>query len=180
VLDESHTTIARPTFLVIVTHDILIVGIRLSAEVSLDKVPRFFGSEAEENVDLVDIARVQSDWVAYFRSRVLELQEIVGHRRRTRHLASALQAENEQIEHKTIVLHKKVRCTPIVKRNSCGIYLENECRELKATDQTITVNVTHILVRKHDVVLRCTIVGLQAPVSDSLLIATKQPRLTKL
>jgi hypothetical protein len=97
VLYKTHATVARPALLVVITHDILVVWVRFSTEVALDKVPRLLRSEAKEHVDLIDVAGVKSDRMPRFSGRVLELQEVIGHRRRTGHLARSLQAKNEQV-----------------------------------------------------------------------------------
>ena len=107
VLDEPHPAVTRPALLVVVPNQILVVRIRVGAQVSLDQVARFIGRESEHDMYLVDVTRVQPDRVTSLGGRVTELQEIVGHLRRTCHLASALQSEDQDVENKTVVLYKE-------------------------------------------------------------------------
>ena len=48
----------------------------------------------KEDVDLINISGVQSDWMGRFRRHVLEREEVVRHLGRSGHLASSLQTED--------------------------------------------------------------------------------------
>ena len=54
VFDETHSTISRPTLLVVVTDQVLVVRIGVCREVTLDEISRFFGSESEHDVNSVE------------------------------------------------------------------------------------------------------------------------------
>ena len=129
VLDETHTTISWPAALVVVPNDIVVRRVRVCAEVPLNEVTRLLCSEAEEDVDPVNVTGVQPDRMARLGCRVTVLQEVVRHLQWTGHLARALQAENEEIKDETIVL-------------------EDESQELEASNQTVRVRVRHVLVRQ--------------------------------
>src|SRR6266567_2080456 len=75
-----------------------------------------------------------------FGSRVTELKEIIGHLWWSGHLASPLQAQDENVEHQTIVL-------------------EDEGRKLKSTNHTVRICMRHVLVREDSVVLRGDVIG---------------------
>ena len=47
MLDQTHAAIMRPAALVVVSDDIVVRGIKVGAEVSLDEVVRLVGCEAE-------------------------------------------------------------------------------------------------------------------------------------
>jgi hypothetical protein len=106
----------------------------VSAQVALDEVPRLISGEAEENVQAINITGVQADGVTSLCSRIAILQEVIGHLWRTGHFASLLQAKNEEITDKTVVL-------------------EDKGRELKTTNETERIRVRHILVGQHHVIL---------------------------
>lgn len=74
----------------------------------------------------VDISAVQSDRVRGLSGAVLIGQEVVRQLRRARHLAGALQAQHQQVQHQPVVLHY-------------------ERRELEAADDTVRVCVVHVL-----------------------------------
>lgn len=59
----------------------------------------------EEDVDAVDVAAVQSDWVGALSGCVLETEEIIGHLRWASHLAGTVQAEHQQVHHQAVVLY---------------------------------------------------------------------------
>jgi hypothetical protein len=71
---------------------------------------------------------------------VTELKEIIGHLWWSGHLASPLQAQDENVEHETIVL-------------------EDEGRKLKSTNHTVRICMRHVLVREDSVVLRGDVIG---------------------
>lgn len=140
MLDQSHSAISRPTLLVVVADQVLVVGIRVGREVTLNQITRFFCGKAEHDVDPVDVARVETDRVARFSGSVSELEEIVRHLRRSSHFTSSRKTENEEIENETIVL-------------------EDERGELKTSDHSVTIDMGHILIGEDDVVLGGTVIS---------------------
>ena len=91
----------------------------------MNQVAGLFGSEAEEDVNAIDVTRVKTDGVARFGGGITILQEVVGHLWRTRHLAGPLQAQDQQVKNQPVVL-------------------EDEGGELEAADKTVSVRMRHI------------------------------------
>lgn len=58
---QSHPAILRPTFFVVVTDDVLIVGIRVFSEISLNEFSGFICCEFEDDVDGVYVSHVDSN-----------------------------------------------------------------------------------------------------------------------
>ena len=79
VLHQAHARVPRPALLVVVAHDVLIVGVGVLSQVALDQVLGFFGCESEQHVDLVDVAGKQPDGVPGLCACVSEGQELIGH-----------------------------------------------------------------------------------------------------
>ncbi|KAI3486863.1 hypothetical protein L1887_49501 [Cichorium endivia] len=154
VFDEAHARVARPALAVVVADHVAVVRIRVGGEVSLDEVARLVGGEAVEDVDAVDVARVEAHRVSCLGGGIAELEEAVGHVGRTCHLVGALQAEDEQIKHETVVL-------------------EYERAELQAADQAVRVDVRHVLEHDGNVVLGGDVVG-QIVVHDESQQAIEQ------
>jgi len=67
-----------PALLVVVAHDVLVVGVGVLGEVALDEILGLLCSEAEEHVHLVDVAREEADGVPSLGPSVPESQELVG------------------------------------------------------------------------------------------------------
>ena len=59
MLHQTHSGVSWPALLVVVADNVLIVRVRVFGEISLDEVPSFFGSESEEDVELVHVSGVQ-------------------------------------------------------------------------------------------------------------------------
>lgn len=89
----------------------------------------FFLNSPEEDVDAVDVATVESDWVGALCGRVLEAEEVVGDLRRSCHFTGAVQAQNQQVHHQAVVLH-------------------DEGGKLKSSDDAVGVGVVHVLKRR--------------------------------
>lgn len=140
MLHQTHSRISRPALLVVVADDVLVVGIGMLGEVALNQVTSLFGGESEENVDPVDIAAEQTNRVTDFGWSVLEGQEVVRHLRWTRHFTRSLQAQNQEIQHQSVVLR-------------------DERRELQSANDSVAVRVVHVLVVDDDVVLGCHVVS---------------------
>ena len=105
----------------------------------MNEVPRLISGEAEENVQAINITGIQADGVTSLCSRIAILQEVIRHLWRTGHFAGSLQAKNEEIKDKTVVL-------------------EDKGRELKTTNETERIRVCHILVSQHRVILRSDVI----------------------
>lgn len=104
VLDEAHPAVARPAALVVVPDDIVVRRIGVRREVTLDEVASFVRSEPEQDVQTIDVSRVETNGMPCLSGRITVLQEVVGLLRRSGHLARSLQAEDEKIEDETVVL----------------------------------------------------------------------------
>ena len=91
----------------------------------MNEIAGLLRSEAEEDVNPVDVARVQPDRVGSLGSRVTVLQEVVGLLGWTSHFTRSLETENEKIQNETVVL-------------------EDESRELETTNHTISIGMSHI------------------------------------
>ena len=94
VLHQPHASVSRPAFLVIVANNVLVVGVRVLCEVSLNQVTSLLGRKSEEDVYSLHIARVESNRVRGFCIDVLIGEEIIWHLRWACHLTSTLQAKH--------------------------------------------------------------------------------------
>ena len=74
VLHEAHARVTRPALFVVVADDILVVRVGVLGEVALDKVTCLLRREAEEDVNAVDVARVESDRVRRLSGHILGKQ----------------------------------------------------------------------------------------------------------
>ena len=83
MLHESHAAISRPTLLVIVTDQVLIVGVWVLGQVSLNEVSRLVLRESEYNVELINVAAVKSDGMPGLRVYIFETHEFIRSRGRT-------------------------------------------------------------------------------------------------
>ena len=88
---------------------------------------------------LVDVTRVQPDGMACLSASISETQEVIGNLRWTSNFCGPCQAQHQQIQHQTVVLHHKRS-------------------KLQTPDQTICVGMRHVLVGNHNVVLGCDVV----------------------
>ena len=78
MLDKSHAAILRPATLVVVSNNVVVGRIGVCTQVSLNKVVHFICGETEENMEPVNITRVQTDGVASLCSRITILQKLLG------------------------------------------------------------------------------------------------------
>lgn len=74
MLNEARATIPRSAALVVVADNIVDGRVGVGEKVA----PGLVGSEVEEYVDAVDVARVQTNGVPGLRGRVTVLQELFG------------------------------------------------------------------------------------------------------
>ena len=70
MLDESHAAIPRPAALVIVANDVVISRIRIGGEVALDEVTSFISTEPEQDVESVNVTRVETNGMTCLGSRI--------------------------------------------------------------------------------------------------------------
>lgn len=109
-------------------------------EVALNEITCLFSTEAQKHPETVHVTCIETDGVSDLSSSVLILQEVVWHLWRPSHLGGAFQTDNEEIENQAVVLH-------------------DERGKLKTTDYAVAVDMVHVLVVNHNVVLRCHIVS---------------------
>eukprot|EP00123_Amoebidium_parasiticum_P018099 comp24100_c1_seq1/m.43516 comp24100_c1_seq1/g.43516 ORF comp24100_c1_seq1/g.43516 comp24100_c1_seq1/m.43516 type:complete len:578 (+) comp24100_c1_seq1:3557-5290(+) len=140
VLHQAHALVTWPALLVVVAHDVLVVGVGVLRQVLLDQVPALLGREPEEDVHTVDVARVQTDRVPYLRLHILIGEEVVWHLGGPSHLACTVQTQKQNVKHQPVVLH-------------------DECCKLQTSDQAVRVSVVHVLVVDDHVVLGRHVVG---------------------
>ena len=140
MFDQPHSTVSWPAALVVVSDDIVVCRIRVCREIALDEIASFICSEAEQNVQTINITRVKSDGMTSLRRGIAILKEVVWHLRRACHLAGSLKAKNEQIQYEAVVL-------------------ENKGRELKTTNEAKRINMGHVLVCQGCVVLGGYVIG---------------------
>jgi hypothetical protein len=107
MFDQAHAAVTRLATLIVVSNNIVVSWIRVGTEIPLDGVARFICSEAGEDMEPVHVARVETDMMPCFGCGVAELKEIIRHLWRSSHLASPLQAQNEDIQHETVILEDK-------------------------------------------------------------------------
>lgn len=130
MLDESHAAIPRPAALIVVANDVVISRIRIGGEIALDEITGFISTEPKQDVESVNVTRVETDGMTCFSSRITILKEVIRHLGRPRHLTCSLKAKNEEIEDQTIIL-------------------EDEGRELETADKTISIGMCHVLVSQN-------------------------------
>ena len=140
VFHQTHSSVSRPALFVVVTNNVFVVGIGMLGEISLNEITCFISCEAEEDVELIYVARVETDRMGSFCGHILETEEIIWHAWRTSHLTSSVETKNEEIKHEPVVL-------------------DDERRELETTENTVVVGVVHILVGELDVVLGSDVIG---------------------
>lgn len=140
MLHESHSAVSGPALLVIVTYYVLIVGIRVLSEVSLNKFSRFLLCESKHHIQLVDVSAVESDWVSSLSLYILEAHELIRSRGRSSQLSGSLKAKDYDVKDEAVVLSDK----------AC---------ELKTSDKSIGVGVRHVLEGDYHVVLRSHVVS---------------------
>ena len=101
---KTHTHRPQTHLLVVVPHDVLVVGIRVLRQVPRDQVPRLVRAELEHDVDAVDIAAVEADRVPLLHARIAEGEELVGHLGEAGELRGAGEAEQQEVVDEAVVL----------------------------------------------------------------------------
>lgn len=91
VLHESHAAVPRPAFLVVVANDVLIVRIRILRQVTLDEVTGLSLTEAEDDLQSVDVSAVQPNRMARLALNILETHELIGCTWQSRKIGCSLQ-----------------------------------------------------------------------------------------
>ena len=74
---EPHSGVSGPTFLVLVADDIFEIGVRLFRKKSLDEISGFICAKSEEDPNLVNVPRIQSDWMSCLCFLITKLKEII-------------------------------------------------------------------------------------------------------
>lgn len=140
VLHQPHPTIFGPAFPVVVANHVLIVGIRVFCEVSLDEFPSFVTGEFEENVEMVDISEIDPDGMFGFQFNGLEDHELVLIERRPSHFIRPVDSDDEDVD-------------------DHGIELEDEGSELQSHQQSVVVGMVHVFEVDDHVVLGSHVVS---------------------
>ena len=140
VLHQAHTRVAWPTLAVIVPDHVLIVRVGVLGQVALDQVLTLLRRQPQQQVQLVDVAAVETDRVALLRRHVAKSEKLIGHGGWPRDLGGAREPEDQEIEHQPVVLH-------------------DEGRELQPAQQPVRVGVVHVLEGDVDIVLGGHVVG---------------------
>ena len=83
MLPHSHPKISRPAFLVVISHNILVVWIRILSKEPLDQISALLLVKFENHEESVDVSTVESYRVSHLCLLVLEAHEIVWHARRS-------------------------------------------------------------------------------------------------
>mmetsp|Transcript_52988 Transcript_52988/g.84249 ORF Transcript_52988/g.84249 Transcript_52988/m.84249 type:complete len:266 (+) Transcript_52988:2003-2800(+) len=78
MLHATHAAIPRPTHLIVVTHHVFIVRIRVLSQETLNKISRFLLGEAEHHDEPIQISAIKTDRVSQLGVHILECQELVG------------------------------------------------------------------------------------------------------
>ena len=94
---QSHSTIFGPTFFVIVSHNVLVIGVRVLCEETLDKFSTFICSELEDNVEVIHIAEIHSDGMLCFKLNALKNHELIFVKGRTSYFVGSIETEDQQI-----------------------------------------------------------------------------------
>ena len=76
MFDRVHAAVTRPAMLVVVPNNIVVGWIRVGTEIPLSKVARFICGKAEEDVEPVHVARVETDRMPCFGPGVTELKAL--------------------------------------------------------------------------------------------------------
>ena len=92
MLDDSHAAVPQPTAFIVVANDV-INRIRIGGEVTLDEVTGFISTEPKQDVEPVNVARVE---MMCFGSQITILKEVIGHPGRPSYLNRSLKAKNER------------------------------------------------------------------------------------
>lgn len=98
MLHKTHAAIFGPALLVIVPDNILVIGIWVFSQISLDEIFGFIGVEFEDQVHLIDITAEQSDRVSLFNLGILEAHEIVGLLGLACQIAGSWETQRQQIQ----------------------------------------------------------------------------------
>ena len=136
---QSHSAILRPTLLIVVANNILVVWVGIFCQESLDEFPSFISSKLEQNIEVINISQVESDRMLNFQLNTLINHELIFIEWRPCHLISSIEPHDQQINDQPIKLEDK-RC------------------KLQPHDHTKEVCMIHIFEIDNHIVLGCHIV----------------------
>lgn len=66
MLHKSHSAVSRPTLLVVVANCVLVVRVRVLAQISLDELPRFLLGESINHIDLINVSCKEPNRMSLF------------------------------------------------------------------------------------------------------------------
>jgi hypothetical protein len=124
---ETHSAILRPTLLIVIPDNILIIGVWIFRQESLHQISRILRAEPKYKVHFLNVSAIKPYRVSGFYRRIFESHKFIGHVRSASQLTGPWQTQDQKIQ------------------NHC-IELENETRKLKPVDQPVTTRVIHILI----------------------------------
>mmetsp|Transcript_17531 Transcript_17531/g.36309 ORF Transcript_17531/g.36309 Transcript_17531/m.36309 type:complete len:330 (+) Transcript_17531:2994-3983(+) len=104
VLHETHPAVPWPALLVLVPHNVLVVGVWVLDQVALNQVLGVLLVELEHHENLVDVAGVHPNGMGNLSVDVREAQVLVGPLRRSRDLGSPRKPEHKKVKDQTVVL----------------------------------------------------------------------------
>jgi hypothetical protein len=107
VLHQPHPAISWPAFLIVIADNVLIVGIGVFGQKSLDQVSRLVLVKSKDHVDLVDISTIQADGMSCLSIKIVEGHELIWIVDGAREFGCSLQSENEQVQHEAVVLENE-------------------------------------------------------------------------
>mmetsp|Transcript_45139 Transcript_45139/g.81182 ORF Transcript_45139/g.81182 Transcript_45139/m.81182 type:complete len:243 (+) Transcript_45139:3641-4369(+) len=134
MLHAAHAAVSWPAHLVVVSNDILIVGIWVLSQEPLDEIPRILLTEAEDHDETIHVTAVQANRMPELRVHVLEGEEFVGQLRWSCNFRGSRKTKHEEIQDKAVIL-------------------EDERAKLQTLDETVRVCMVHVFVVDHNVVL---------------------------
>ena len=98
VFHQPHAAVFGPALPVIVANHVLIIGIRVLSEVSLNEFPGLVTGEFEENVEMVDISEIDPDGVFGLQFNGLEDHELILVERRPSHFVGSVESDDEDVD----------------------------------------------------------------------------------
>ena len=136
---QSHPTIFRPTFSIVIPNYILVIWIRIFSQISLDKFPCFIICKFEQNVKMVNIPQVYSNRMLCFKFYRFVYHELIFLHGWASYLIGPVQPNYQDI-------------------NNHPVKLEDKRGKLKTHQQTIVIGMIHIFEIYHHIVFGCHIV----------------------
>jgi hypothetical protein len=106
-LHQPHSAVFGPAFLVVIAHDVFIVGVGIFGQVPLDEVFGFVLLEFKDNEKFVYVSAVHAYGVSHFRLDVFETHEIVRLLRGTRQVRGPAQAKCQKVQNQSVILENE-------------------------------------------------------------------------